>query len=97
MTEHDIPALVQVLQLTKGRPEWSAWDADGNWYYLRYRLGSGTVHISPGGPAFGASDQDFVNALDAARLLTDFVYGNVSDGEITLPAFLRMAGMRTAA
>lgn len=93
-----IPPLVRVLQTVKACPsEWSAWDADGNWYYLRYRFGRGAVHVSVGGPAFEAEHEDFVNALTDAKLLTDFVYGHPYDGEMVLDQFLYLADMRTAA
>lgn len=93
----EISPLVKVIQTVKACPsEWSAWDADGNWYYLRYRFGRGTVHRSAGGPPPGAEHQAYVEALGDASLLTDFVYGDSYDGEMALDHFLLLAGMRTA-
>ena len=90
---HPAP-LVLIKQTLKACPsEWSAWDADGNWYYLRYRFGYGTVHISTGGPTRGAEHDEFVIALSGAKLLADFRYGGEYDGEITLDEFLALADL----
>ena len=90
MTE--IPTLVQTIQTSRACPaQWSAWDADGNYYYLRFRFGRGTIHRSVGGPPPGAGHQAFVDALDGAELLAGFVHGDELLGSISLEEFLDLA------
>lgn len=94
MMIHPAP-LVEILQTCDACPsEWSAWDASGNWYYLHYRSGYGSVHISAGGPPRGSEDAEFVAALAGAKLLTEFWYGGQYDAEITLDRFLALANLR---
>lgn len=41
--------LVKVVETCSGAPsQWDAWDADGQYYYMRFRHGGGTVHAEPG-------------------------------------------------
>jgi len=85
---------VRIVQTLSACPsEWSAWDADGNWYYLRYRCGRGTVEVSAGGPPPGADHEAFVSALGDADLIAGFMYGGQYDGEIDLNEFLTLAGL----
>ncbi len=58
--------------------QWSAWDADGNYWYLRYRWGTGSaVTPSPGNP-------DTYLTFDT---------GDSLDGYIELDEFCRKAGL----
>lgn len=48
MTVSDL-TLVRVVQTSSACPsQWDAWDADGNYYYLRYRHAHGTVERHSG-------------------------------------------------
>lgn len=41
--------LVKVVETCVACPwQWDAWDADGQYYYMRHRHGTGTVHAEPG-------------------------------------------------
>lgn len=47
---HPIPPLVRIVETCAGAPsQWDAWDANGQYYYLRYRHSAGRVekHDSP--------------------------------------------------
>lgn len=91
------PPLIHVHQtLTACPSEWSAWDPDGNWYYLRYRFGRGTVEVCQGGPAPGMDHLVYVDALSHATLIAEFHHGHELDGEIGLDEFLELAGMEQA-
>lgn len=42
-------AFVRVVETCIAAPnQWDAWDADGQYYYLRFRYGRGTVERLPG-------------------------------------------------
>lgn len=84
--------LVRIIQTVPACPsEWFAWDADGNWYYLRYRCGRGSVHMSRGGPPPGADHDLFIDALGDAQPIAEFRHGGEYDGEIGLDEFLELA------
>lgn len=83
-----IPPFARIIRTVQACPsEWYAWDDDGNWYYLRYRFGRGTVQYSHGGPPPGADHEDFINALGAARTIAEFHHGHRYDGEISFSGF----------
>lgn len=91
------PKFARVVQTLPACPsEWSAWDAEGNWYYLRYRCGRGTVEVSAGGPPPDADHEAFVDALADAELIAEFRHGGQYDGEIGLAEFLVLAGLAGA-
>jgi hypothetical protein len=93
-TERDgghLPPLVRIVQTCCACPsQWDAWDAAGQYYYLRYRCGRGTVETA-------ASEEDYEDQKTAAPVLVaNFNHGDPLDGEISLAEFLRRAGMRLA-
>lgn len=69
--------------------QWDAWDADGTYYYLRYRWGRGTVQIpDTGRPDYGEwkTLQDMI-AFDVSK--TEGPYA----GLISLSEFCQLAGI----
>jgi hypothetical protein len=79
--------LVRVHQTCMACPsQWDAWDANGQYYYLRYRYGRGTVETA-------SSEQDYLENGPTV-LVTEFIRGDQLDGEISLDEFLAKAGMR---
>lgn len=79
-----------------GRPDlsglpsqWDAWTTDGQYLYLRYRHGEGSVDQHP------SEDTDTWDVGDGSRLLTLWDDGT-DGGEIALPDFLAAAGLRLA-
>jgi len=70
--------------------QWDAWDADGKYYYLRYRHGHGSVtHYSGPGWADGIG-------LEEGQLIASFRYGHPLDGDISLADFAQHAGIALA-
>ncbi len=92
-TERDgshLPALVRVVQTCCACPsQWDAWDAAGQYYYLRYRYGRGTVETA-------ASAEGYGDPKAPPVLVANFNHGDPLDGEISLAEFLHRAGMRLA-
>lgn len=93
-TERDgshLPALTRVVQTCWGCPsQWNAWDADGQYYYLRYRSGRGTVETA-------ASEEDYLDPeTPPPVLVANFNHGVPFDSDICLEEFLQRAGMRLA-
>lgn len=86
-----LPPLVRAVQTCSACPsQWDAWDASGQYYYLRYRSGRGTVETA-------ASAKDYVDqAAQDPVLVANFNYGAPLDGDIALVEFLKLAGMRLA-
>ena len=88
MTPH--PALVKVVQTCSACPsQWNAWDANGRYYYLRYRSGIGTVdtYDDPDWETW----EDFPDGKVAR-----FEFGDNLDGSITLEEFCEQAGLELA-
>lgn len=71
--------------------QWDAWDADGNYYYLRYRHGWGRIERYPGGP-------NFWERLDEEPETIGHFEDDIPDGEpdgfITLEEFAERAGVQ---
>lgn len=92
-TERDgnhLPPLIRVVQTCYACPsQWDAWDAAGQYYYLRYRSGRGTVETA-------ASQEDYRNPDAPETLLANFNHGDHLDGSIGIDEFLERAGMRLA-
>lgn len=93
-TERDgshLPPLVRVVQTCSGcLSQWNAWDAGGQYYYLRYRSGRGTVETA-------ASEEDYLDqTTPPAVLVANFNHGGSFDSDICLEEFLQRAGMRLA-
>ena len=72
--------LTKVVQTCHGCPsQWDAWDKRGQYYYLRYRWGFGTVETW---------DIDVERSWDNTQLVASFSYGDPLDGIIFLEDFL---------
>ena len=94
--------LTRAVQTAMGCPsQWDAWDADGNYYYLRYRHGQGQVtqFQTPdwvGLPSISANrgfGSAYTNNSQFIRHVTFFEYGGEYDGVISLTEFARHAGI----
>lgn len=80
--------LTQVVQTCSACPsQWDAWDAEGRYYYLRYRSGIGTVESQPG--------PDVETWTDRPPLAT-FEHGDNLAGFISLTDFMALAGLTLA-
>lgn len=86
-----LPPLVRVVQTCWGCPsQWNAWDADGQYYYLRYRSGRGTIETA-------ASEEDYLDReTPPPVLVANFNHGCGFDSDISLEEFLQRAGIRLA-
>lgn len=90
---HDapLPDLVRIVQTCQSYPsQWNAWDASGQYYYLRYRCGRGTVETA-------GSPEDYVDPDTWSTTVREFRHGDQLEGEIELGQFLELARMRLAA
>lgn len=75
--------IVRAIQTSSACPsQWDAWDADGQYYYLRFRHGQGT-----------AQAMDQANPNYQAELVGQFVDDDPWNGSIELDEFLKRAGM----
>lgn len=73
--------LTRVVQTCWGCPsQWDAWDEGGDYYYLRFRFGQGTVDT-------GASQSS------SWVRFAEFSYGDDMAGVIDLETFARLAGL----
>jgi hypothetical protein len=80
--------ITRAVQTCSAAPsQWDAWDADGNYYYLRYRWGHGTVErcTSPDWYKYDDGQGDLIATFD---------YGDPLDGSIELEEFAALAGLR---
>lgn len=78
--------LTRVTQVSFACPaQWDAWDADGSYFYLRYRYGHGQVR------QYASADSDEVIAV-----IADFRHGHPLDGAISLEEFAGLAGITIA-
>jgi hypothetical protein len=68
--------------------QWDAWDADGNYYYIRYRFGQIKV-CRYSGPGWYRTGED-------PQVIAELEHGGQLDGNITLPELARLAGLRLA-
>lgn len=86
---HEDVTLAQVVRTCLASPsQWDAWTTEGQYLYLRYRHGEGSVERHP------SEDTDTWDG-EGSRLLTTWDDGT-DGGEIGLPAFLALAGLRLA-
>ncbi len=83
--------LARVVETCAAVPsQWNAWTVDGQYLYLRYRSGIGTVD------AYGTEDSEqWTRIPDGA--VAYFDTGDRLDGEMTLPEFCQRAGLHLAA
>jgi hypothetical protein len=83
--------IVRAVQTSIACPsQWDAWDADGNYYYLRYRNGRGQVR------QYRSADWADGGSSDLVAVVADFEYGHPLDGSISLEDFARLAGLELA-
>jgi hypothetical protein len=98
--------LVRAVRTALACPsQWDAWDADGNYYYLRFRHGYGemrqyksedwveapSVEVDETQPGWGIrANSEYV------RTVATFEYGHPLDGFITLEDFALLAGVTLA-
>lgn len=82
--------LARVVQTCSAYPaQWNAWTITGQYLYLRYRSGRGTVD------AYDSTDSDtWIYAPDGG--IARFDKDDGLDGEITLEEFLTAAGLELA-
>lgn len=79
--------IARIVQTCHGRPsEWDAWTTDGQYLYLRYRHGIGSVEAQPGPD---------VDTWHDNTPLTEWNDGT-GCGDITLNDFLVAAGLELA-
>lgn len=83
---------VRAVQTAMACPsQWDAWDADGNYYYCRYRYGHGQVRHY--------KTEDWVELGHEENLIgivADFEFGHPLDGTMTLEEFAQHAGITLA-
>lgn len=98
--------IVRAVQTAMACPsQWDAWDTDGNYYYLRYRHGSGSVtqyqtENWTGAPWLPEDQIDktvpgwaITANTEFVAHITSFEYGHPLDGSIELPEFCELAGL----
>ncbi|MDT0394486.1 MULTISPECIES: hypothetical protein [Streptomyces] len=84
---HEDMTIARVVQTCGGSPsQWDAWTTTGQYLYLRYRHGEGTVEQHP---------SEYVDTWDGEEsgLWTSWRDGT-ADGRIDLADFLALAGLR---
>lgn len=81
--------IVRAVRTCRACPaQWDAWDADGQYYYLRFRFGHGTVEAA-------ASPEDYMTGTES-RVVAEFEHGDGLLGEIELTEFAELAGLALA-
>lgn len=82
--------LARVIETCAAAPsQWDAWTADGQYLYLRYRSGIGTVD------AYDTEDSEqWTRIPDGA--VARFDTGDRLDGEMGIEEFCQRAGLRLA-
>jgi len=86
-----VVTLTKAIQTCMACPsQWDAWDAEGYYYYLRYRSGHGSI-TRYGGPE-GQGRDDAWNNFEGV-LISEFTYGHPLDGSMTLEEFAQHAGI----
>jgi hypothetical protein len=92
MKEVEKLVLARVVQTCSAHPsQWDAWTVEGQYLYLRYRHGQGTVERHPG-PDIDTPDS-WNEGL--SELLVEWEDGT-GGGAITLEAFLAASGLALA-
>ncbi len=104
MTDLTITKAVQTCMACPS--QWDTWDAEGNYYYLRYRSGCGSVDQYENenwvdAPWVDNPDQTqpgWIRRANTAyiRTVAEFQYGHPLDGSITLEEFAAHAGITLA-
>ena len=84
-------ALARVVCTCPAVPtQWDAWTVDGQYLYLRYRFGRGTVD------AYDSHDSDTWDVVPDGHVAEFRDPDDPLRGEIELDEFLRRAGLRLA-
>lgn len=84
-----IPPLVRAVQTCAGCPsQWDAWDATGQYYYLRFRSSHGTVTMAESAERYRTCGDPDVG------IIASFVHGDGWCGVMGLEEFLAHAGVR---
>lgn len=80
-----LPTFARTVQTCRSFPsQWNAWGADGQYYYLRYRSGRGTIEC--------AASEDAYRERGPSRLVAAFFVDDEEYvGEMSLEEFLRLA------
>jgi hypothetical protein len=65
--------------------QWDAWTENGQYLYLRYRHGHGTV------TAYSSSN--WLDTWESGEPVAEFYYGDALDGYIELDKFCELAGI----
>lgn len=82
--------IVRAVQTCEALPsQWNAWTDTGQYLYLRYRCGHGTVH------AFPSEDINTWEGYPGGEVAW-FEYGGPLDGCISLEEFCERAGLHLA-
>lgn len=83
--------LVSATQTSFACPsQWDAFDEDGNYWYLRYRYGTGEARCYGKTKSFDElSDEQWRNPTQ----VLSFAHGHLLDGSITLDEFALRAGI----
>ena len=100
--------IVRAVQTSLACPaQWDAWDEEGNYYYLRFRHGYGSVtqyksenwmdapQVKPY-KEWGPGDNIHNMNTEFIREVTAFEYGDEWLGHITLEKFTELAGFELA-
>jgi hypothetical protein len=83
--------LVRAVQTCMACPsQWDAWDADGNYYYLRYRSGHGEIRRYRTEDWLDSTDDEYEATVGT------FDYGHPLDGTLSLAEFADLAGITLA-
>lgn len=100
--------LVRAVQTAMACPsQWDAWDAEGRYYYLRYRHGHGSVERTPTKELWRANCVELPVSEErpyggyswpGTEFLHehDFEFGDELDGTISLEEFCEKAGLTLA-
>jgi hypothetical protein len=84
--------LVRAVQTSIAMPsQWDAWDADGKYYYLRFRHGVGSIRHYPGGAGWDRRDTE-----ETPEHIASFEVDNEWAGHIQLEEFAQKAGIELA-
>lgn len=82
--------LVRTVQTSFACPsQWDAWDAEGNYYYLRYRHGYGQIRRYENENWYELHPPH----SECIEVIAEFEYGDPLDGDIELDDFARLAGI----
>jgi hypothetical protein len=83
--------LVRAVQTCFACPsQWDGWDADGNYYYLRYRSGHGEIR------QYRTENWSESPVDEYIGTVASFTYGDMLDGSISLDGFAHLAGIALA-